>query len=152
MSRTRIRRKVTQLITTKAMIITTDILAERFEEYNKLYFDDELPTPDFFLLKSYSKLGMFRFIEIPSRRKIKYVKILISCYYDWTEGQLRSVLVHEMIHYYVERKYFHNGQPQHGELFTNKMNELNEKYDLNIAVVTDIISSRWLRGRPYCHG
>lgn len=48
MSRTRIRRKVTQLITTKAMIITKDILAERFEEYNKLYFDDELPTPDFF--------------------------------------------------------------------------------------------------------
>ena len=33
--------------------ITTDILAERFEKYNKLYFDDELPTPDFFLLKSY---------------------------------------------------------------------------------------------------
>ena len=28
------------------MIITTDILAERFEEYNKLYFDDELPTPN----------------------------------------------------------------------------------------------------------
>ena len=129
MSRTRIRRKVTQLITTKAMIITTDILADRFAKYNKLYFDDELPTPDFFLLKSYSKLGMFRFIEIRSRRTIKYVKILISCYYDWTEKQLRSVLVHE-------------------ELFTNKMNELNEKYDLNISVVTDINKFKVAKGSP----
>ena len=148
MSRTRIRRKVTQLITTKAMIITTDILADRFAKYNKLYFDDELPTPDFFLLKSYSKLGMFRFIEIRSRRTIKYVKILISCYYDWTEEQLRSVLVHEMIHYYVERNYFHNGQPQHGELFTNKMNELNEKYHLNIEVVTNIDKLKVAKGAP----
>ncbi len=139
---------MTQLITTKAMIITTDILAERFEEYNKLYFNDELPTPDFYLLKSYSKLGMFRFIEIRSRRKIKYVKILISCYYDWTEKQLRSVLVHEMIHYYVEYKHFHNGQPHHGELFTNKMNELNKKYHLNIEVVYDIYKLKVAKGAP----
>ncbi|WP_304286883.1 SprT-like domain-containing protein [Porphyromonas uenonis] len=130
------------------MIITTDILADRFAKYNKLYFDDELPTPDFFLLKSYSKLGMFRFIEIRSRRKIKYVKILISCYYDWTEKQLRSVLVHEMIHYYVEYKHFHNGQPQHGELFTNKMNELNKKYHLNIEVVYDIYKLKVAKGAP----
>lgn len=148
MSRTRIRRKVTQLITTKAMIITTDILADRFAKYNKLYFDDELPTPDFFLMKSYAKLGMFRFIEIPSRRKISYVKILISCYYDWTEEQLRSVLVHEMIHYYVEYKHFHNGQPHHGELFTNKMNELNKKYHLNIEVVYDIYKLKVAKGAP----
>lgn len=130
------------------MIITTDILAERFAKYNKLYLEDELPTPDFFLLKSYSKLGMFRFIEIRSRRTIKYVKILISCYYDWTEKQLRSVLVHEMIHYYVEYKHFHNGQPHHGELFTNKMNELNEKYHLNIEVVTNIDKLKVAKGAP----
>ena len=56
--------------------------------------------------------------------------------------------MHEMIHYYVEYNYFHNGQPHHGELFTNKMNELNEKYHLNIEVVTNIDKLKVAKGAP----
>ncbi len=33
-------------------------------------------------------------------------------------------------------------------MFTNKMNELNEKYDLNISVVTDINKLKVAKGSP----
>ena len=89
------------------MEITVEILEEKFEEYNKLYFGGRLLWP--------------------------YEFYLISMYYDWTEEYLRDVLVHEMLHYKLERSK-NVEKKMHGPRFRKAAAEMNEKYGLNIQV------------------
>jgi hypothetical protein len=54
-------------------------------------------------------------------------------YYDWTEEYLRDVLVHEMLHYKLERSK-NVEKKMHGPRFLKAAAEMNEKYGLNIQV------------------
>lgn len=54
-------------------------------------------------------------------------------YYDWTEEYLRDVLVHEMLHYKLERSK-NVEKNMHGPRFRKAAAEMNEKYGLNIEV------------------
>ena len=119
------------------MIVTEDIIAEKFAEYNRQYFDCDLPTPDFGLYRGYKFCGLFSCDKIIGRRYLKKTKIEISYYYDWNEDDLRDVLVHEMIHYYLAYKHIGN-QITHGEAFHSMADEFNEKYGMNITERIDI--------------
>ena len=116
------------------MEITTDIIEEKFEEYNKLYFGSRLLWPDeFYLLESFRVYGQFSCSHHSPGSRLRNVKIGISMYYDWTEEQLRDVLVHEMLHYKLERS--KNAEKKmHGPRFLKAAAEMNEKYGLNIQV------------------
>ena len=116
------------------MIITVDILEEKFEEYNKLYFGGRLLWPDdFYLFKSFRVYGRFSCSSHSPGSRLRNVKIGISMYYDWTEEQLRDVLVHEMLHYKLERSK-NVEKKMHGPRFLKAAAEMNEKYGLNIEV------------------
>ena len=118
------------------MEITTEIITQKFKEYDRLYFNRELPMPRIQLLKSFRTLGYFSCNKIIGRRRLKGQRLEISCYYDWQEDALRDVIVHEMIHYYLAYKHIDNNI-SHGEEFQKMAQEMNDKYGLNVTVKVD---------------
>ena len=65
-----------------------------------------------------------------------FPRIVFSRKYDLDEKTFRDTMVHEMIHLWLAvHKVKDNGM--HGDKFKEKMNELNEKYGLNVEVSKD---------------
>ena len=118
------------------MEITIEMIWQKFREYNRLYFNRELPMPLVQLLKSYRICGQFSCSKIIGRRRLRGQLIKISCYYNWQEDALRDVLVHEMIHYYLAYKHIDN-DITHSEDFQKMAEELNSKYGLNVTEKVD---------------
>lgn len=114
------------------MEITTEIITDKFAEYNQLYFGGELPLPKIQLLKSFYTCGYFSCKKPKGRQRLKGQRLEVSCYYDWDEEALRDIIVHEMIHYYLAYKHIDN-QLTHGEAFLNMSHDLNERFGLNVT-------------------
>lgn len=129
------------------MELTIPLLKNKFKTYNKLYFNNELPTPKFKLIKSYRTLGYFSCKKIIGKRKLKGQMLEMSSYYDWNENDLRDVLIHEMIHYYLGYKHIDNNLT-HGKDFLNMANDFNQKYQMNISERIDISKFHKLKNAP----
>jgi len=114
------------------MEITTELLTEKFREYNRLYFNNELYLPRMRLLKSFRMCGYFSCKKIIGRRRLRGERLEVTCYYDWPEDALRDVIVHEMIHYYLAFKHIDNDLT-HGEAFHEMSEYLNNKYGLHVT-------------------
>lgn len=115
------------------MKLTVKYLKEKYHQYNQLYFDGELFLPRIRLTKTYSFVGNFSCRKFIGKRKIKSPLIEISSYYEMNDNQLRDILVHEMIHFYLAFKHIdHN--ITHGKDFLNMANSLNAKYGLNVEI------------------
>lgn len=120
------------------MELTTELIAKRFDKYNKLYFNNSLPKPEFKIINSYNNCGSFRFLENRQKTKIHHELIEISGNYDWTDKQLRDILVHEMIHFYLIRNKRENKRRPHSGEFLKMATEFNEKYGMNITKRVDL--------------
>lgn len=119
------------------MIITPKLLKEKFIEYNNIYFNSELPLCKFLTHESYKLLGKFSFRTNKWNKKITYKRLSISSLYDWEDIDLKNVIVHEMIHYYLAYKYhLIDGQLNHDKDFMNYAEKLNKEYGLKITVKT----------------
>ena len=116
------------------MELTTDLLKEKFGEYNGLYFGGELKEPVFILIKSFKYMAMFSCTKksLQKGRRICGAKIKISTYYDWDEGSLRDAIVHEMVHYYLATKHI-DDTLSHGDAFQKMAETLNNEHGLNIV-------------------
>jgi hypothetical protein len=111
----------------------------RFEDYNEKYLDGVLPTPSFELMKSFKYFGLFE-CEI-GEIYIDDPVIKISENYDYTDEQLRDVIVHEMIHYYLA----YTGidiELSHGSEFKKEAKRLNEEYGLHVTKRFDMSEYR----------
>ncbi len=109
-----------------------------FGRYNTLYFDDELPIPEFGMIHGFRTLGFFSTWPSPEGRR---VKIEISDFYDYTEKQYRDILVHEMLHLFL----FCTGRDtkvHHGLEFHQMADYLNRCYGLHISQYTDTTHMR----------
>ena len=110
-------------------------LKERFDHYNRLYFDGKLGKCDFFWLLS--KPGFYgKYATSQDKNgKIKS-KIGITRSVKWTEQSLKELLVHEMIHMYVttiEGKSY-DGLLGHGRRFRSHCKRLKEDFGLIITI------------------
>ena len=105
-----------------------------FAQYDADYFESELPFPEFKIIHSYRTLGEYSCYPTVDGH---YGDVLsVSDNYDYTENQLRDIIVHEMIHMYL----MHFGidkKCSHGKAFKNMMTDLNIRYGLNIRVTSD---------------
>lgn len=115
------------------MELTIELLEEKFDEYNDLYFDGELPTPKLGLHKSFRKYGEFTYTRFNEKCNLRNATITMSSYYDWDESHLRDILVHEMLHFKIERSK-QRDKDMHGTTFLNEAKRLNEEFGLNITV------------------
>ena len=136
----------------KFVKLTKKLIEEKFDECNRLYFNNEVVKPKYFEVWTPWKntLGMVR--PCYNKRTEKYSSALhISKRYNWTEQNLIKVIVHEMIHLYTmdylqplrwwERliPYLHK---EHDSEFKAVMDFLNENYNLDIKI-------RFKEMRPY---
>lgn len=131
----------------KYIRLTRKVVEEMFDECNRLYFNNTVEPPiKIETWTPYKKtVGMVRPVWSAKRKKVSSI-LQISRRYRWTAENLRKVVVHEMIHLYIEDYKipltFMQRLPligrffikDHDNYFMDLMNELNEKYDLGITV------------------
>ena len=117
------------------MKLTKELLKDRFEEYNRLYFYGKLGTCKFgFLYKSQSNYGKYRDSVDKSGRIVS--TIMLGKCIEWNEERLKSVLIHEMIHMYnrtVEGCKL-DGLLGHGRRFRRQCRRLKRDYGIHIDI------------------
>lgn len=69
------------------------------------------------------------------RTKLYDFKLSMSTYYDMTDKQAKSVLLHEMIHYIIGYTGLKDTSA-HGVVFKGLMDKLNSQYGWDIRVST----------------
>ena len=79
------------------MVITKELIRQKYVEYNHLYFNNELPRCKFSVYNTKEELGLYTRDSIWIAR---YPKNL-SKTAVWTEELFKEVLIHEMVHHYV---------------------------------------------------
>lgn len=120
-----------------AMIVTVEWMERWFGEFNQAYFDGKLPMPLLGLSRAKTRLGQMAFKRATrwGRTKLYDFKISMSTYYDMTDRQAKSVLLHEMIHYAIAYTGLRDTS-SHGVVFRGMMDNLNRKYGWDIRVMT----------------
>ena len=112
--------------------LTKEELRQRFEQYNKDYFNNSLGNCEFhFLNKNISILGKYN-EKKNSRGKIS--QIWIGRNIVWTDELLKNVLIHEMVHMYnftIDKCKF-DGVLGHGSNFRRQCKRLKQDYGIII--------------------
>lgn len=119
------------------MIVTIDWMEEWFKRFDQEYFGGKLPLPELSLTRAKTRLGQLAFKRASrwGRTKLYDFKLSMSTYYDMTDQQAKSVLLHEMIHYIISYTGLKDTAP-HGVVFRGMMDNLNRKYGWDIRVMT----------------
>ena len=119
------------------MIVTIDWMEEWFKRFDQEYFGGKLPLPELGLTRAKTRLGQLAFKRSSrwGRTKLYEFKLSMSTYYDMTDKQAKSVLLHEMIHYIIGYTGLKDTAP-HGVVFRGMMDNLNRKHGWDIRVMT----------------
>ena len=113
-----------------------NILENLFNFYNMQLFDYSLETPTFMVNNSKTVIGNFRYDYIGQNDHS--IIIEVSGKYRYTMYQLSSILVHEMLHYYLSAIY-HLDTANHDCNFINMAEKLkSENDDFNITPLIDL--------------
>ena len=81
------------------MIVTIEWMEEWFRRFDQEYFGGKLPVPELGLTHAKTRLGQLAYKRASrwGRTKLYDFKLSMSTYYDMTDKQAKSVLLHEMI-------------------------------------------------------
>lgn len=116
------------------MTPTIDYIKKRFEYYNSLCFDGKLSMPHIGLNNRYCSAGIMHCVSVADedgKRHNERFEIELSIRLNLQEEDIDSIIVHEMIHYYIAYNNLKDDSP-HGHLFRSIMDEINEKYGMKI--------------------
>lgn len=108
--------------------ITQKLLNEWFDKYNYLYFDNDLPTPTFFISKNKSRFGQY---------SPKDCTIEISTAWVRSKEAYINTLLHEMCHLYVHQNYPYRVM-SHGYEWQSIADEITLKTHGKYGVITRI--------------
>ena len=117
-----------------AMEITKELLKHKFMEYNKLYFNNELPMCTFSYNYMRDAFGRYTTHTKSNGRKVGHIRISKSI--DLDEEMLKELMVHEMIHHYVRiiEGVFFDGFFCHGRHFVRQIKRIKKEHGLEIQV------------------
>lgn len=112
-------------------------MEEWFRRFDHDYFGGKLPVPELGLTRAKTRLGQLAYKRATrwGRTRLYDFKLSMSTYYDMTDRQAKSVLLHEMIHYIIGFTGLKDTAP-HGIVFRGMMDNLNRKYGWDIRVMT----------------
>ena len=138
------------------MIVTVEWMEEWFRRFDHDYFGGKLPVPELGLTRAKTRLGQIAYKRATrwGRTKLYAFKLSMSTYYDMTDRQAKSVLLHEMIHYIIGFTGLKDTAP-HGIVFRGMMDNLNRKYGWDIRVMTSTKGwkvSEWAEERQKAKG
>ncbi len=110
-------------------------LYQWFIQFNHDYFSNELPCPQLFISHSRTRLGSMncKVLQTPNGVYRSNYSIRISDFYEQTDKEYQTTLLHEMIHYYIAYNKLQDSSA-HGVIFQRMMSELNFKYGWNINI------------------
>ncbi|NPD80626.1 sprT domain-containing protein [Prevotella sp. PINT] len=118
------------------MVATIPYIEGKFNEYNGLIFNGELPAIPIKLSKAKTSLGQLAF----KRRRTWYgrtvysdFRLRVSTHFDLPENELEDIIIHEMIHYYIFVNRLKD-KSAHGPLFRQMMKDINTRYGRNISI------------------
>ena len=131
-------------------------MEEWFRRFDHDYFGGKLPVPELGLTRAKTRLGQLVYKRATrwGRTKLYAFKLSMSTYYDMTDRQAKSVLLHEMIHYIIGFTGLKDTAP-HGIVFRGMMDNLNRKYGWDIRVMTSTKGwkvSEWAEERQKAKG
>lgn len=131
-------------------------MEEWFRRFDHDYFGGKLPVPELGLTRAKTRLGQLAYKRATrwGRTKLYAFKLSMSTYYDMTDRQAKSVLLHEMIHYIIGFTGLKDTAP-HGIVFRGMMDSLNRKYGWDIRVMTSTKGwkvSEWAEERQKAKG
>lgn len=118
------------------MKASLDYIQQKFIEYNRLCFDDELPLLPFKLSNARTFLGQLKFTKKRNLWGKWHYQDFVFCINtakDMPEELLEDTILHEMIHYYILYHQLHDSSA-HGKLFVQKMNEINKRFNRHISI------------------
>lgn len=120
------------------MIVTVSWMEEWFRKFDDAYFGGKLPLPELALSHAKTRLGQLAFKRSTrwGRVKLYDFKLTMTTYYDMTDMQAKSVLLHEMIHYVIGYTGLKDTSP-HGVVFKGMMDNLNRKHGWQIHTMTN---------------
>lgn len=128
------------------MVITKELIRQKYVEYNQLYFNNELPRCKFSVYNTKEELGLYTRDSIWIAR---YPKNL-SKTAVWTEELFKEVLIHEMVHHYVVAvKNKRSFLCPHGWRFRRKCRELKRVHNINVEIGVFIRRYAVLRQQPH---
>ena len=110
------------------MIVTIEWMEEWFSRFDHEYFGGKLPVPELGLTHAKTRLGQLAYKRASrwGRTKLYDFKLSMSTYYDMTDKQAKSVLLHEMIHYIIGYTGLKDTSA-HGVVFKGLMDKLNSQ-------------------------
>lgn len=109
---------------------------EKTAQFNSMIFGGELPEIRIVISSSGSTLGTFSHPRIkgcPKDRDIERCVLRISNRYDLSEAEIEDTVIHELIHYYIWLRGYHD-EPPHGKMFKRIMTDINQNFGRNITV------------------
>ncbi len=122
-----------KLSTNKIFKITVPYVKRRYEEFNKKYFNDELPILPVKLNASKRAAGSYGYTSYRSDPyRVENEHINVSTFYDTNEFNFCNTILHEMIHVYqinvlkLSTREMRRWAYSHGYTFTSKMNMINK--------------------------
>ena len=117
------------------MKATEGFVKEKFDEFNKLIFNNKLPNIPIKIGKAKTQLGSISYKKRTTINAINYydLKLIISSCYDLQENELEDIIIHEMIHYYILHLRINDTSP-HGRIFQEIMQKINSRFGRNITI------------------
>lgn len=108
-----------------------EFLDKNFDYFNKLIFNNELPKIPIKLSQGTKVLASVR--KKIYKGEVCSRKICFSTRYDLPQNVLEDILIHEMIHLFIDTREIIDSSP-HGNMFKEIMNNINRKFQRNIQV------------------
>ena len=106
-------------------------IADRFNYFNRIIFNGDLPNPEFKITRARRYYGLIRVRKISPGRRI--FTISISGLYERDPEAVDDTLIHEMIHYHIFYRNLRDTS-SHGKIFCKIMNEINARHGRHIRV------------------
>lgn len=108
------------------MIVTIDFMKKAFEQFNKEFFKNILPTPTFELNKDSTNMGTcarLNRLHADGSSYYKYV-INISTYFDCPQIEHENTMIHEMCHLWVFITHPNTTESSHGPIWQSIANKV----------------------------
>lgn len=115
---------------------TLPYIQQKFDEFNRLCFDGQLPPIPIVLSNARTYLGVCAFKtkrDLLMRKRHYDFRLRISTRFDLSEDVIEDTILHEMIHYHIA--YHHlKDTSTHGTLFRKMMNDFNQRFGRHISI------------------
>lgn len=136
------------------MKLTKEWMETWFDEFNRVYFGNELPKPLLYVSHAKQRLGCLAYKSERKKKQIVHYdyRLGLSAYYILTEWEYQNILLHEMIHLLIAFKGIKDTS-QHGKVFRSIVSKLNNDCGWNIQITIKTknltVSPQYSQKKPF---